>query len=488
MTVTKPFLAAFAMSAGFAIGQHRVMTCKIQIALAALALFVFPATVKADLVDDMVQAEMARSQTPGIAIAVVSGGSLVRARGFGEANVEWHAPVHPDTLFKTGATGMQMTAAAVMLLVEDGKLKLDAPVTQYLPGAPSKWGGVTIRQLLDHTSGLPATPNGDFRTDYSREELLGIIAAQDLNFPAGKRWRFSYAGYIVLGFVIEEVTGEHWSEFMKQRLFGPLGMHSARGIDEMAVVPNRASGYELRDGQLRNAEWISPTANSTADGSLYLSVLDYAAWAHAMSARSLLRPKSWQVLERRAALTDGATCAYSPGWFHEASGKAEWQSGIWQGFQTYALRYPAEDLTVVVFANGDAADVQGLARGLAAHANPALARAPAKILSDADPVETARARTLIEDIAAGRADRADYGDFAELDFTELTAMNAGILGGLGALEEFALFDRQENCGETDYRYRARYAGGMVEVRIGKTSNGKVNNLDILPLHDWNEPL
>ncbi|MWV26880.1 serine hydrolase [Erythrobacter sp. GH3-10] len=464
------------------------MKNRINAAIAALTMPFLPTLAHADDVSDLVEAELVRSQTPGIAIAVLRDGSLLRAQGFGEADIELHVPVHPDTLFKTGATGTQLTAAAIMLLVEDGKLGLDDPVTQYLPGAPSKWEGVTIRQLLNHTSGLPATPNGDFRADYTRDELLGIIAAQDINYPAGKRWRFSYAGYIVLGFVIEEVTGQRWSDFMQQRIFAPLGMHSARGIDEMAIIPNRSSGYELRDGELRNAEWISGTANSTADGSLYMSVLDYAAWAQAMSAKSLLSPASWQQLATSATIADGASCGYTPGWFQDSPRASQWHSGIWQGFQTYALRYPEQDLTVTVFANGDGADVQGLARRVAALTDPSLARQAAAPLADADPAETARARDLIERIVEGRAEQAEFADFAELDFTELTVMNAGILEGFGTLEDFALFDRQANCGETSYRYRARYADGLVEIRLGKTADGRINNLEILPLRDWAEPL
>ncbi|MEJ2408979.1 MAG: serine hydrolase [Novosphingobium sp.] len=466
--------------------MNRSKSACLLLALSALA----PVAAWADPVADLVQAEMVRSKTPGVAVAVIDQGRITRIQGFGEANIEHHVPVHPDTLFKTGATGMQLTAAAVMLLVEDGKIDLDAPVTRYLAKAPAKWGKVTIRQLLDHTSGLPATPNGDFRTDYTNDQLLGIIAAQDLNFPAGSRWRFSYADYIVLGFVIEEVTGEHWTRFMAHRIFAPLGMHTARGIDELAIVPNRAAGYELRGGALRNAEWVSPTANSTADGSLYLSALDFAAWAQAMSQHRLLSKASWETLSQPARLGNGASCTYVPGWSIDPAGKAPaWgQSGSWQGFQTYTLRYPSQDLTVAIYANGENADAGHLARAIAGLTEPALAGEPAHALADADPRMTARARALIGDIAAGRSRPSDFVDFAKLDFTELTAQYAGMLASLGPLADFALFERPEQCGETDYRYRARYAKGMVEIRLGLNAGGKIANLQIDPLSDWNEPL
>lgn len=458
--------------------------------LALAILVLVPTAGQADPVADLVLAELARSKTPGAAIVVVQDGQAARVQGFGQANIEHGVPVHPDTLFKTGATGMQLTAAAVMRLVEEGKLELDAPVSRYLSGAPAKWSRVTIRHLLDHTSGLPATPNGDFRADYTTAELLGIIAAQELNFPAGTRFRFSYAGYIVLGFVIEQVSGEHWSSYMARHLFAPLGMQTARGIDELAIIANRASGYEWRGGALRNAEWISPTANSTADGSLYLSALDYAAWATAMSRKRLLSASSWQALREPARIAGGSICAAVPGWFVGTAGRQAmlWQSGNWQGFQTFALRFPDKDLTVAVFANGERADVQSLARQIAALSAPSLDMTPATALADADPAETARAQALIEGIAAGRARASDFADFATLDFKELAELNAGVLGELGALLEFRLFDRRAHCGETAYRYRARYAQGMVELRLGLGSTGKVTSLDIVPLHDWTAPL
>lgn len=449
-----------------------------------------PGLAEADPIDDLVTADMTRTRTPGVAIAVIDKGRIARVQGYGQANVEHGVPVHADTLFKVGATGMQFTAATIMLLVEDGTIDLDAPVTQYLATAPAKWGKVTIRHLLDHTSGLPATPNGDFRADYTNAQLLDIIAAQDVNFAPGSRWRFSFAGYIVLGFVIEEVTGEHWSQVMAQRVFAPLGMRTARGIDEMAIIPNRASGYELRESGLRNAEWISPTANSTADGSLYVSAIDYAAWAQAVSDRRLLTERSWTVLSQPAKLQTGAACPHVPGWSvgGSAAHPAWTQSGSWQGFQTYTLRFPARDLTIAVYANGEKANVRRLAHTIAGLTDPALAQTPANPRTDGDAAATARARSLIEAVAAGRADPADYAHFATLDFTELTVLFAGTLADLGPLTDFALFDRGQQCGEDVFRYRARSAGGMVEVRLGVTAKGKVANIDIVPLLDWNEPL
>lgn len=467
------------------------MMARLKLPLAALCMASMTTHAAAESLDEFIEAEMARSSVPGVAIAVVSNGRLIRAQGFGYANLEHRVPVHPDTLFKTGATGMQLTAAAVMLLVEDGKIGLDDSVRRLLPEVPRSWQPITIRQLLNHTSGLPATPNGDFRADYSDRQLLDIIAGQDLNFPAGTRWRFSYAEYIVLGFVVKRVSGEYYADLLKRRLFTPLGMHTARAIDESAIIRNRASGYELRNGALRNAEWVSPTANSTADGSLYLSVVDYAAWASAISDRRILNAASWDEIGKPARLNNGAACPYGFGWFLEAAAGVQgawWHSGSWQGFQTYALRYLAEDLTIAVFTNGEGADAEGVARRVAAMIEPKLARRSAAPLGDREPQVTAKIRKLLDGIAAGKAAYTDFAAYAKLDFRELIAQYSQTLTTLGAVQEVALFDAREQCDEKTYRYRARYAHGLVEVRTSFTANGRIGNLEIVPLSAWDAPL
>src|SRR5688572_19363970 len=141
-----------------------------------LAVFLYAGVAtgaRADAIDDYVNAEIARYNVPGLALAIMRHGQLVRAQGYGFANLEHRVPVHPDTLFKSGAVGKQFTAVAVMFLVEDGKLRLDESVRKYLPDAPPTWAPITVRQLLNHTSGLPPYPDGEFRRDYTDDELLG---------------------------------------------------------------------------------------------------------------------------------------------------------------------------------------------------------------------------------------------------------------------------------------------------------------------------
>lgn len=291
--------------------------------LAVLLFAGFAGGVRADAIDDYIHAEIARQHVPGLALAIMRNGQLLRVQSYGFANLELQVPVHPDTLFQTGAIGKQFTAAAVMLLVEDGKLRLDESIRKYLPDAPRSWAPITIRQLLNHTSGLPTNPNGDIRREYTDDEMLGGIYQRELIFTPGSRWNYSNNGYVTLGILVKKITGEAYADFLAKRLFAPLGMQTARQIDDRAIVPNRAAGYQFRNGALRNQEWVSYTANSTADGSLYLSALDYARWEAGVFGRKVLKPESWAAIAQPARLANGGTYPYGSGWFFERSAGQE---------------------------------------------------------------------------------------------------------------------------------------------------------------------
>jgi CubicO group peptidase (beta-lactamase class C family) len=462
----------------------------MKIVLAVLACAGFVGAVRADAIDDYINAEMARQQVPGLALAVLRQGQLVRAQGFGFANLEHQVPVHPDTVFEIGSTGMQFTAVAVLFLVEDGKIRLDDSVRKYLPEAPASWAPITVRNLLNHTSGLPSTPDGEFRRDYTDEELLGILYKQELNFPPGAHWNFSYTDYVTLGFLIKRVSGEFYGALLQRRIFGPLGMRTARLIDNLAVVPNRAAGYQLDGGVLRNQDWVSTTANTTADGSLMLSVLDYARWDAALLGRKLLEPRSWAEIERPAALKSGRSYPYGFGWYMEhRTGQEVWQhSGAWLGFQSFVIHFRSAELTLVALANSDSADPQTIVRHVAGMLEPELAQPPGAPLEDAAPQVTRRLKGLLQQIAAGRVDSKDFAFVSKTELAERLADARKTLQSLGALQELALFDQRELGDDQIYRYRARYERGVLEVSLGYAADGRVAQWELERVSDWNAPV
>ena len=329
------------------------------------------AAAESDEVSRSVRAEMQKQQIPGLALLVSRNGLPIRAEGYGLANVELKVPVLPETLFQSGSVGKQFTATAIMMLAEQGKLGLDDPISKYFSGAPQWWKDVTIRQLLSHTAGFGDYPKDfDFRKDYTEDEMVRIVEAIPPAYTPGTSWTYSNLGFLTLGILIHRVTGEFYGDFLQQNIFKPLGMSTTRIINEADVIPNRASGYRLVGGQLKNQEWVSPTVNTTADGSLYFSILDLVKWDAALYTDKLLKRGDLQQMWTVAPLRDGKPNSghYGFGWFVESrkGHRIVEHEGQWQGFETQISRYVDDELTVVILTNLGSAKPQRIADGVAA--------------------------------------------------------------------------------------------------------------------------
>jgi CubicO group peptidase (beta-lactamase class C family) len=321
-------------------------------------------------VSNYVTSEMQRQHIPGVALLVSRGGKIVQAEGFGLSNVELQVPVKPETVFQSGSVGKQFTATAVMMLVEEGKVNLDDPLTKYFADAPSSWKEVTVRELLSHTAGFGDYPaKFNFRKDWTEPELLKLVEGIPLAYPPGTKWDYSNLGFLTLGILIHRVTGEFYGDFLQERIFRPLGMQTTRIISEADIVPNRAAGYRLVKGELKNQEWVAPMVNTTADGSLYFSVLDLAKWDAALYTEKLLKRSSLDEMWTPAKLKNGQPSkdGYGFGWFigdrhghHVVS-----HDGSWQGFKTAIARYVNDQLTVVVLANLEQAKPGAIAEHVA---------------------------------------------------------------------------------------------------------------------------
>jgi CubicO group peptidase (beta-lactamase class C family) len=324
----------------------------------------------ADAVAAYVRAEMQKQHIPGIALLVSRHGQIVRSDGFGLANVELEVPVKPATIFQSGSVGKQFTATGVMMLVEEGKVGLEDPLTKYFPDAPAAWREVTVRELLSHTAGFGDYPEKfDFRKDWTEDELLKLVESIPLAYPPGTKWEYSNLGYLTLGLLIHHVTGKFYGDFLQERIFKPLGMETTRIISEADIVPNRAAGYRLVKGDLKNQEWVSPVMNTTADGSLYFSILDLAKWDAALYTEKLLKRSSLAVMWTPAKLKSGQPNkdGYGFGWFvgQEHGHHVVHHDGAWQGFKSAIARYTDDQLTVVVLANLAEAKPGDIARHVA---------------------------------------------------------------------------------------------------------------------------
>ena len=320
-------------------------------------------------VDAYIKSEMQAQQIPGLSLAVIKDGRIVLAKGYGLANVEHQVPVKPETIFQSGSMGKQFTATAVMMLMEEGKLTLDDKITKYFPDGPETWRNITVRHLLTHTSGMTDYPQDfDMRRDYTEDELFQRLKNVPLAFQPGEKWSYSNLAYVMLGILIHKVSGKFYGDFLQERIFKPLEMSTARVISETDIVPNRAAGYRLVNGQLKNQDWVSPSLNTTADGALYLTVYDMAKWDAALYTEKLLKKSSLEQMWTPVKLNDGKTHPYGFGWaLGEVRGhRIVEHGGAWQGFKSFIARYVDDKLTVVLFANQARVNPGKLVHGVAA--------------------------------------------------------------------------------------------------------------------------
>ena len=429
-------------------------------------------------IDSVVRAEMTRQRIPGVAVAIVKSGTVTMAKGFGESNIELHTPVTAETMFQSGSVGKQFTSAGVMTLVEEGKIGLEDPITKYFPNAPATWQGITVRHLLTHTSGIPdyTTDAMDYRRDYTEDELEKMAFGLKPEFPPGSRWNYSNTGYVLLGIITHKASGKFYGDLLRERVFTPLGMKTARVISEEDIIPNRAAGYRLAQGQLKNQEWVAPKLNTTADGSLYLSLNDYIAWDRGLREKKVLSAKSWATINTPVTLTSGRRYPYGFGWSIDTiAGQLRiHHGGAWQGFQTYISRYLGDDMTIVALSNLGASTPGAIVDGIAAVLNPALApRVPAPI-ADNDPKTRQRLDAILVATRDGKLSASDFAYLRAGFFPDAANAYKAALAGVGAPEKVTLLDRQQLGDDVISTYEVSYGSRTFTVRLGLAPDGKVS--------------
>lgn len=450
----------------------------------AFILFLSAAALAQDAlvtqIDEFVSAEMMRQRTPGVAIGIVKDGKSMLIKGYGFANIEHQILVKPETIFQSGSVGKQFTAMAVMLLVEDGKIALDDKLTKYIPDVPATWSGITVRQLLTHTSGLGDYPQDfDLQRDGSEQEIFKKLQAAPLASQPGERWAYSNVGYVTLGVLIRIVSGQFYGDFLAQRVFKPLGMTTARIISEADIIHNRAAGYELVKGEIKNQTWVAPSLNTTADGALYLTVLDMIKWDDALSAGKLLKKESYDLMWSPVKLNNGTTHPYGFGWmFGDVNGKKLIEhGGAWQGFKAHIARYPDNKLTVIVLANLAQTNQSKIAHGIAEIVQPELKPKP---VADPDPAFTLQTKALLEAVIAGKPDLTKFTPEVQGPLKNSDRLTS-FIKNLGPLKSFTFTDRVEGqLGGTRYRYKVEYTEMTLSLVMTIDKQGKIAGFGLQP--------
>jgi CubicO group peptidase (beta-lactamase class C family) len=454
-------------------------------------------------IDSFVASEMAHQKIPGLEIGIYCRGRILLAKGYGKANVELNVPVKPETIFQSGSVGKQFVSAAIMMLVEEGKLSLDDSITKYFPDAPASWKPILIKNLLSHTSGLAeyespdrTGPKGPFymRLDFTEDELVTKIEALPIEWAPGDKWDYRNTNYVLLGVLIHKISGKRYDEFLAERIFKPLGMTSTRLISDRDIIPNRAAGYEIADGQLKNQEWVSPTFNSTADGALYFNVLDLAKWDAALYGTQLLKQSSLDRIWTVYPLNDGKPnpAGYGFGWMigQQNDHKRIEHGGAWQGFTCGIARYPDDNLTVVVLTNLDAghSNPGAIAHVAAGLADPPLLPAKLVAIADTQPAIAASLTKILDQIVAGEDIRPQTA--AELAALLTPDTNKGLQTRLSKLwpgGTLTLVQRTPvpgAAGQATSLFRLTKGADSLLVRFGLDPSGKVSRLGITNDRDY----
>lgn len=322
---------------------------------------------------DSIFSDWSKSDVPGCALGIIKDGELIYAKGYGLANMEYDIPNSDSSVFRIGSTSKQFTAACVILLAEQGKLSLDDNLKMIFPDFPDYAEKITIRHLLNHTSGirdylmiayLKGLGDDDFYTD--ADVMNWLTNQSDLNFQPGDEFLYSNSGYWLLGQIVNKVSGKNMADFARDELFSPLGMnHTHFHNDHTQIVKNRASGYAPSDD--KGYKISMTTLDMIGDGGIFTTINDIKKWDDAFYKSEVLSRKFWSMMTQKGILNSGEVIDYASGLdIGEYKGlKTIRHGGAFVGFRADLLRFPEQRLSIAIFANRSDANPSAMANSVA---------------------------------------------------------------------------------------------------------------------------
>jgi len=324
-------------------------------------------------IDSVSNAAVSEKRTAGVSVAVVKNGRTVLAKGYGFADLENDVPATPETVYRIGSVTKQFTSAAIMKLIEQGKLTLDDTLQKFFPNFPTQGNRVTVRHLLNHTSGIRSyTSLGPkwarlIRLDLATDSVVALFANEPFDFKPGDSYRYNNSGYFLLGMIIEKLSGKTYAQYLKDELFTPLGLKSTMYCDQAPLIKHRAQGYATQPGGgFINAEPLSMTQPYAA-GSLCSTVTDLAVWTQALASGKVVSPASYKLMTTPVALNDGKPITYGFGLGTGVLGghrQVSHNGGI-NGFISELHHYPDDSVITVVLTNTGALTAVQLERLIA---------------------------------------------------------------------------------------------------------------------------
>jgi D-alanyl-D-alanine carboxypeptidase len=460
--------------------------CALIVALILLSLLSpTSASAQADLspalrdkIDKLATEALSQSGVPSASIAVVRDGKIVYLKAYGSARLEPQTPASSNMRYSIGSISKQFTAAAMLLLQEQGKLSLDDKVGKFVPEL-TRANEVTIRQLLSHTSGYQDYWPQDYvmpmmLQPVTSAKILEMWARKPLDFDPGTKWQYSNTNYVIAGVIIEKVSGKPLLQFLKENVFAPLGMASVANIDEKKLGDTDPTGYmRYALGPLRAAPKEGPGWLFAA-GELAMTAEDLAKWNISIIDQKLLRPASYRELEREAQLNNGLGTRYGLGvsLANEAGHRAVSHGGEVSGFVSESIVFPDERVSVVALTNQDASSAaDDIAHGIV----PLLFEQN----DPATPAKLEQAKKIFDGLQHGTIDRSLFSDNANAYFSEQALKDfASGLGPLGTPKQFIQVRQGLRGGMTLRVYLVRFEKQTLRAWTYELPDGKLEQYQI----------
>lgn len=433
----------------------------------------------ADL-DRWFRERLAAEGLPGGAAAIVRAGQPPRFLTAGRASLPFGVAVGAGTLFHIGSVGKHVTAAAVLRLVDAGRVDLDAGIGRYVAGLPQSWQGVPVATILNHSSGIPDWDSIVWDRPWARGDVLAWAKGRALDFAPGTAWCYSNAAFTLLGYLIEDVTGAPYAAAV-HAMFHAAGLRDARVDDGEAVIAGRAEPYTRTDGAVRHATPMSSTISSVAAGGVLMSARDVPGWSAALWNGTLLSAASIRRMQTPTRLSSGRACYYNMGWvIDRLPGRPPylWHTGSVSGFRACHYHDPASGLTMMMAVNLDSDAIGAIGLDLVEQVAPGSTPASLPVIADRRPELTALLRALMR-----RERPADpalfapemrvlvdrFGDDALDDYSQdvppLTAVD--------------LVQESRAGGDLRRRYRLTVAARHDFVTVGYTQGGLIYEISAL---------
>jgi CubicO group peptidase (beta-lactamase class C family) len=455
--------------------HYRLVVVTLMLLLTALA-------ARADDVDEYLKAQMEKNHIPGLAVAIVRDGRVIKLQGYGQANLEWDSLASPNTAFQLASSTKPITGTALMLLVQEGRIALDDKISKYLPDVPAAWQDITVRHLVTHSSGLK-DDLGQHKI-VTVEDAVKAASALPLSYKPGEKSAYGLIDYVVLTLIIEKVTGTRFQAFLRERIFQPLGMTASKfdnttedgPIRVSDLLKQRATIYNWAEGKQKNFAFLYPSWTYSAGG-LYSSASDLSKWIVALDTGKLLSRTTLEQMWARQKLNDGKDNSFGIGWVIKTYRGRKTVGHSGGPALADILRFPDEELTIVVLTNQQRLFPR-LAEGVADLFIPAPPFRETRGIEDNDEKLTFMLRGVLLDAAQGKvnADLFDqeaqkslvpaFRDFGPVFFTSLDP-----------LQSFVLVEQSAEGERRIRRYRALFGKKPIIWTFVLSKDGKIISME-----------